>query len=236
MQTQWSAWLKMRHRRLSHIRSPVFAACPAFIGFPVMVDYFETDRNELYLNTDKLITDFYHAISAPNRVEHPVVGNIFYQFLPLVGIFPFTQIFFSFNQVRPMGIRISTVCYYNHSPSGSTTAQLVVRIAPSRGISRFRLKAGLVNHVHYVTGSRLKAASIIFVFRSLLPVGHSNTNQQYTSLSLLHSHYPQFRSNSLLPRNDDHTGLSTPDVCQKHQAAFPLDSAYYLCHAFFWWN
>ena len=81
-----------------------------------MVDHFQAGRNELYLGTDKLLTDFYHGAPAPftdlftliDCVEHFAAGNVFYQFLPLAGIFPFTQMFFDLRQIRFMGIRTGT--------------------------------------------------------------------------------------------------------------------------------
>ena len=81
-----------------------------------MVDHFEAGRDELYLSTDKLLTDFYHGAPASfthlfalvDRVEHFAAGNVFDQLLPLAGIFPFTQMFFDRHQIRLMGIRIRT--------------------------------------------------------------------------------------------------------------------------------
>jgi hypothetical protein len=81
-----------------------------------MVDHLEAGRNELYLGTDKLLPDFCHGAPALftdlfpliNRVEHFAAGNVFDQFFPLAGIFPFTQMLFDFDQVRLMGIRIRT--------------------------------------------------------------------------------------------------------------------------------
>lgn len=81
-----------------------------------MVNHFEAGRDELYLGTHKLLTNFYHGTSASltdlftfiDRVEHFAAGNVFYQFFPLAGIFPFTQMFFDLHQIRLMGIRLST--------------------------------------------------------------------------------------------------------------------------------
>lgn len=39
----------------------------------------------------------------------------------------------------------------------------------------FPPKGGLTNHVHYVTGGRLKAASVVLTLRALLPVDSSHT-------------------------------------------------------------
>ncbi len=106
----------MGHRGLLHIRCSVFAACPAFIGFPVVVNHFETGRDELYLSTDKLLTDFYHGAPAPftdlftfiDRMKHFAAGKVFDQFFPLARVLPFTQMLFDFDQVRLMGTRIGT--------------------------------------------------------------------------------------------------------------------------------
>ena len=81
-----------------------------------MIDHFQAGRNELYFRTDKLLTHFYHGTSAPftdlfslvDRVEHFAAGNVFYQFLPLASIFPFTQMCFHCHQIRFTDIRIST--------------------------------------------------------------------------------------------------------------------------------
>ena len=108
----------------------------------------------------------------------------------------------------------------NHGSSGSTTSPAGGLDCPLQGHIAVPPKGGLTNHVHYVTGSRLKAASLLPLFKALFPVGHSRTAQQYTSLSFLHSHFRLFRSNNLLPRNDDHTDLCTPDVCQKASGYF----------------
>ena len=45
-------------------------------------------------------------------MEHFAAGNVFYQFLPLAGIFPFSQMLFDLHQIRLMGIRISTGFYF----------------------------------------------------------------------------------------------------------------------------
>ena len=108
----------------------------------------------------------------------------------------------------------------NHGSPGSTTSPAGGLDCPLQGHIAVPPKGGLTNHVHYVTGSRLKAASLLPLFKALFPVGHSRTAQQYTSLSFLHSHFRLFRSNNLLPRNDDHTDLCTPDVCQKASGYF----------------
>ena len=68
-----------------------------------MVNHFEAGRDELYLGTHKLLTNFYHGTSASltdlftfiDRVEHFAAGNVFYQFFPLAGIFPFYADVFS---------------------------------------------------------------------------------------------------------------------------------------------
>ena len=122
--------------------------------------------------------------------------------------------------LRLPGVDFNTSHVSNHGPSGSTTSPAGGLNRPLQGHIAIPPIGGLTNHVHYVAGGRLKAASLVLVFKTLLPVGLSRTDQQYTSLSLLHSHYRQFRNNSLLPRNDDHTGLCTPDVCQKASGCF----------------
>lgn len=112
------------HRGLLHIRCSVFAACPAFIGFPVVVNHFEACRNELYLGTDKLLTDFYHGTPAPftdlftfiDRMEHFAAGKVFDQFFPLACVLPFTQMFFDFDQVRLVYIRSGTGFHFNELP------------------------------------------------------------------------------------------------------------------------
>ena len=79
-----------------------------------MVDHLEAGRDELYLGTDKLLSDFYHGASAPftdlfsliNRVEHFAAGNVFYQFFPLAGIFSFAQMLFDRHQIRLLRLRI----------------------------------------------------------------------------------------------------------------------------------
>lgn len=38
----------------------------------------------------------------------------------------------------------------------------------------FPPKGNMTNHVHYVTAGRLKAASLVLVFRTFLPTGHIN--------------------------------------------------------------
>ena len=78
-----------------------------------MVGHFEAGRNELYLSTDKLFTNFYYGAPASftdpftllDRVEHFAAGKVFYQLLPLADIFLFTQMFFDFGQFRLMRIR-----------------------------------------------------------------------------------------------------------------------------------
>ena len=85
-----------------------------------MVNHFEACRNELYLGTDKLLTDFYHGTPAPftdlftfiDRMEHFAAGKVFDQFFPLAGVLPFTHIFFDFDQVRLVYIRSGTGFYF----------------------------------------------------------------------------------------------------------------------------
>ena len=88
-----------------------------------MVDHLEAGRNELYLSTDKLLTDFYHGASASftdlfafiDRVEHFAAGNVFYQFFPLAGIFSFAQMFFCRHQIRLLRLRIGAGFSYYFS-------------------------------------------------------------------------------------------------------------------------
>ncbi len=79
-----------------------------------MVNHLETGRDELYLGTDKLLPGFYHGASASfadlfpfvDRVEYFAAGNVFDQFFPLAGIFPFPQMFFHRHQIRLLRLRV----------------------------------------------------------------------------------------------------------------------------------
>lgn len=59
-------------------------------------------------------------------------------------------------------------------------------------------RSGWQTIFHYVNGGRLKAASLVLAFRTLLPVSHFYTAQRYTSLSLPHLHYRQSHNNTSL--------------------------------------
>ena len=98
---------------------------------------------------------------------------------------------------------------------GSTTSSAGGLNCPLQGHVAFPPEGGLTNHVHYVTGGRLKAASFVLTLRTILPIGHSHTAHRYTSLLSLHLHYRQSRNNIPSPRSGGHTGLCTPDVCRK---------------------
>lgn len=97
-------------------------------------------------------------------------------------------------------------------------------------------RSGWQTIFHYVNGGRLKAASLVLAFRTLLPVSHFYTAQRYTSLSLPHLHYRQSHNNILSPKNGDIPVFVFRMHVEKLQAALSLDVLHYFTNALFRWN
>ena len=63
---------------------------------------------------------------------------------------------------------VISIIFLKSRPPAQPPALLVVWDCPLQGPVAFPPKGGLTNHVHYVTGGRLKAAFFVVAFRTLL--------------------------------------------------------------------
>jgi len=122
--------------------------------------------------------------------------------------------------------RTTNTCVHEHNRHfqitviGSTTSPANGLVLPLQGHATFPPKGGLTNHVHYITGGRLKAASLVLVFTTLFLNGRSHTAHRYTFLSLPHLHYRWSRNNTLSPKSGGHIGLCTLDAHRKASGCF----------------
>ena len=81
-----------------------------------MVDYLELCRDKLNFRADEFFPDFHHRTSAViadlfpfiQGMKYFSVREIFHQFFPLAGVFPFAEMFLHLDKIRFMCVRIRT--------------------------------------------------------------------------------------------------------------------------------